>query len=92
MKIPWQSSSSARARMRREGCCRSVRWAPGFLPTITHGLSSARERAERMLTAAPKSGTIRASVFPSRSLISAVFRFTSPSVASGPRSAGSRSA
>ena len=27
----------ARTRMRRQGCCRSVRWLPGFLPAITQG-------------------------------------------------------
>ena len=50
---------------------------PSFLPTITQGLSSGQGRAERTLTAAPESGTIRAPVLPSRSLISAASRFTS---------------
>ena len=30
------SSRPARARMRCQGCCRSVRWVPGFLPAIDH--------------------------------------------------------
>ena len=41
------SSSPARARMRRQGCCRSVRWAPSFLPAMTQGLSGSRGRAAR---------------------------------------------
>ena len=50
---------------------------PASWPTITHGLSSGRGRAERTLAAAPESGTIRAPDLPSRSLISAASRFTS---------------
>ena len=60
--------------MRHQGCWRSVRWAPGFLPTISHGLLSERGRAERTLTAAPESGTMRAPVLLRRSLISAASR------------------
>ena len=65
------------ARMRRQGCWRSVRCAPGFLPTITQDCpldgEGRRERSRRRR----ESGTIRAPVLASRSLISAASRFTS---------------
>ena len=56
-------SRPARVRMRRQGCCRSVRCEPGFFPEITHGFSESRGRAERTRTAASASGTIREPVF-----------------------------
>ena len=39
-------SRPERARIRRHGCWASVRWAPGFLPAITQGLSSMRGSAD----------------------------------------------
>ena len=53
------SSSPARPRMRRQGCCRSVRCQPGLRPAITHGLSSSRGREVSNRTAEGASGTAR---------------------------------
>ena len=53
------SSSPARPRIRRQGCCRSVRCEPGLRPAITHGLSSSRGREVSNRTAEGASGTGR---------------------------------
>ena len=53
------SSSPTRPRMRRQGCCRSVRCQPGLRPAITHGLSSSRGREVSNRTAEGARGTAR---------------------------------
>ena len=66
----------ARTRMRRQGCCRSVKWLPGFLPAITQGLSSSRGRDSRSRTAEGASDTDRPPVLVSGSRSSPVSRST----------------
>ena len=85
----WMRTSSrpARARMRRQGCCKLVRWAPGFPPTMTQGLSRAQGKAVSTPAAARDGGTIRAPVLlsgnrsspASRSTLSQRSVWTSPS-------------
>ena len=59
--------SSARSRIRCQGCWRSVRYEPGSLPAITQGLSSSRGKEARSRTADGARGTARPPVLTSRS-------------------------
>ena len=70
------SSSPARPRMRRQGCCRSVRCQPGLRPAITHGLSSSRGREVSNRTAEGARGTTRPPVLVSGNLSSPASRST----------------